>query len=88
MKRYRLRDEGLSWRRIEDEVVAVDVPTSTYLSANDSGTVLWQALADGATHEELTALLVERFGIDTDAAATDVDDFLAQLREQGLLDES
>lgn len=88
MKRYRLRGEGLSWRRIEDEVVVVDVPSSTYLSANDSGTVLWQALADGATHAELTALLVERFGIEREAAGADVEHFLGQLREQSLLDES
>lgn len=88
MKRYRLRDEGLSWRRIEEEVVAVDVPTSTYLTANDSGTVLWQALAEGATRDELAALLVDRFGLEPEAAGADVDHFLAQLREQGLLDES
>jgi hypothetical protein len=87
VKRYRLRDEGLSWRRIEEEVVAVDVPTSTYLTANDSGTVLWQALAESATRDELAALLVDRFGLEPEAAGADVDHFLAQLREQGLLDE-
>lgn len=88
MKRYRLRAEGLSWRRIEQEVVAVDVPSSTYLSANDSGTLLWQALGEGATRDELAAVLVDRFGLEAERAGADVDAFLAQLREQGLLDES
>jgi coenzyme PQQ synthesis protein D (PqqD) len=86
VKRYRLRTDGLSWRRIEDEVVAVDVPTSTYLSTNDSGTLLWQALGDGATRDELAALLVDRFGLDPGAAGADVETFLAQLDEQGLLE--
>lgn len=88
MTRYRLRDKSLSWRRIEEEVVAVDVSSSTYLSANDSGAVLWQALAEGATRDELSAALVDRFGLEPEAAGADVDHFLAQLREQGLLDES
>jgi Coenzyme PQQ synthesis protein D (PqqD) len=85
--RYRLRPEGLSWREIQGEVVAVDVPTSTYLSANDSGTLLWQALAGGATRDELAALLVERFELEPEQAGEDVDAFVAQLRAQGLLEE-
>ena len=88
MKRYRLRQEGLSWRQIEDEVVAVDVPTSTYVSANDSGTVLWQALTEGATRDELVTLLAGRFDLEADQAGEDVDAFLAQLQAQGLLDEA
>lgn len=88
MKRYRLRREGLSWRQIEDEVVAVDVPTSTYVSANDSGTVLWQALTEGATRDELVTLLADRFDLEADQAGEDVDAFLAQLQAQGLLDEA
>jgi Coenzyme PQQ synthesis protein D (PqqD) len=88
VKRYRLREEGLSWRRIEDEVVAVDVGTSTYVSANDSGTVLWEALTEGATRDELAALLADRFDLAPAAAAEDVDGFLAQLEAQGLLAEA
>jgi hypothetical protein len=88
VKRYRLRDEGLSWRRIEDEVVAVDVASSTYVSANDSGTVLWQALTGGATRDELASLLADRFDLDADQAGEDVDAFLAQLEAQGLLEEA
>jgi Coenzyme PQQ synthesis protein D (PqqD) len=88
MKRYRLREKGLSWRRIQDEVVAVDVGTSTYVSANDSGTVLWEALSAGATRDELAALLADRFDLEPARAGEDVDAFLAQLEAQGLLDEA
>lgn len=88
MTRYRLRDEGLSWRRIEDELVAVDVATSNYLSANDSGTVLWEALTGGATRDELATLLAGRFDLDAERAREDVDAFLAQLEAQGLLAEA
>jgi hypothetical protein len=87
VKRYRLREEGVSWRRIDDEVVAVDVATSTYLAANDSGTVLWQTLAGGATRDELVTALAERFGLDAEQAGADVDAFLAQLEAQGLLED-
>ena len=56
MTDLRLRTEDLSWREIDDEVIAVDVETSTYLGANKTGTLLWRRLGDGgATREELAA---------------------------------
>jgi coenzyme PQQ synthesis protein D (PqqD) len=82
---FKLRDEALHWRQIEDEVVAVDMKTAAYLGANPAGALLWEALVDGATKAQLAALLVERFSIDESRAAADVDAFLAQLDEAGLL---
>ena len=46
---FKLRDDALHWRQIEDEVVAVDMKTAAYLGANPAGALLWEALADGAT---------------------------------------
>jgi hypothetical protein len=82
----RLRQEGLTWRLIDDELVAVDVEGSTYLSANPSASLLWGALADGATHIELVDRLVERYGIEQQQAESDVDAFLEDLTAKGLLE--
>jgi hypothetical protein len=86
VKQLRLRSRDLSWREIEDEVVAVDMETSTYVSANASGVVLWRALADGATRDELIDRLVEEFDIDRARAGADVDRFVDELSSQGLLE--
>jgi hypothetical protein len=85
LTRLRLRSNDLAWRMVDDEIVAVDLRTSTYLNTNGSGAVLWRALADGATDEELVALLVEEFGIDADRARADVDRFLDAVRARALL---
>ncbi len=81
----RLRQQGLEWRVLDDELVALDAPSSTFFSTNRAGRTLWPSLARGATREQLAALLVDRFGIDPQAAARDVDAFLAALDERGLL---
>lgn len=86
MNHLKLRGEGLSWREIDDEVVALDMETATYLSANASGRLLWRALAAGATREELVSCLVDEFEIDAERAAADVDTFIAELSERGLLE--
>jgi hypothetical protein len=81
----RLRDDGIAWREIDGEMVAIDLVTNTYLSANESGLLLWRALAAGASREDLAALLAERFGIDGKSAAVDVDRFLEELTSRELL---
>ena len=86
MNRLKLREEGLTWREIDDEVVALDVETATYLSANASGRLLWRSLSEGATREELVSSLVEEFEIDADRAGADVDAFLGELSKRGLLE--
>jgi hypothetical protein len=84
--RLRLRGDGLHWRDIEGEVVALEERASLYFAANPSGALLWNALAEGATHEALVSALVERYQLDPDAAREDVDRFLHELAAHGLLE--
>jgi Coenzyme PQQ synthesis protein D (PqqD) len=85
MAELRLRPEALVWREIDNELVAVDMASSTYLSANRSGALLWQMLAAGTTHAELVEQLADQFGISADRAASDVDAFLQGLDGRELL---
>ena len=88
MTELRLRGDDLAWRTVDDEMIAIDVRDSTYLTANDSGALIWAALAAGTTGDELASKLVDAYGIDADTAAADVERFLTDLRERGLLDET
>jgi coenzyme PQQ synthesis protein D (PqqD) len=85
MTELRLRSDQLYWREVDDEIVALEARGSKYLAANSSGVLLWRRLAQGATRDELVATLVEAHGIEPDVAATDVDQFVGQVRAAGLL---
>jgi hypothetical protein len=84
----RLRTEGLSWQRIDDHVVVLDLEGSSYLRLNATGAVLWEALAAGTERDALVRLLTERHDVDAGTAARDVDTFLADVRAAGLLAEA
>ena len=84
----RLRDQALDWLPVDDEVVVLDGERDLYLGTNSSGSVLWEALAGGATRSQLAALLVERFDIEQDRAESDIQAFLEQLTTAGLLEEA
>jgi hypothetical protein len=86
--RLRLRSDALEWREMDGEIVALDLRTSTYFAVNASAALVWPALADGATREQLVEQLATRYSVDPGDAARDVDAFLASLESQGLLEAS
>ena len=81
----RLRTDELSWRKIDEEIVALDGRRSDYLAINGSGALLWPLLVDGATPEQLVSALVNGYGIDESRAAADTAAFVSALSDQGLL---
>lgn len=85
MSMLRLRDTDLHWREIDGEIIALEARGSTYLAANGAGTLLWRALADGATTAALADELVRAYGIEPERAVADAEQFVARLTEQGLL---
>lgn len=85
-RELRLRREALAWREVGEEAVALDLEASMYFAANPSGTLLWRSLAAGTTRDALVSCLVQAYGVDPDSAATDVDEFLAALEANGLLE--
>lgn len=88
MRQLRLKSDALAWRHVDGEVIAVDLRSSTYLSAAGSAAILWEALAAGTTRELLVDLLTGEFAIERDRAAVDVDAFVADLTDRKLLDEA
>lgn len=72
-------------REVDGETVILDLSTQRYVGGNRSVSALWPLLERGASLEELTARLVEEFGIDAERAGADVAAFVDQLRELGLM---
>ena len=84
---FRLREDALTWRRVGDEIVALDLGRSVYLRINRTGAVLWTALAAGASRPELLEIAVQGFRVDAELAAADIDSLLADLSGRGLLED-
>ena len=85
MSQLHLRQEGVSWTDVDGEIVALDEAAAVYLAANESGGMLWRALSNGSTREQLGALLCETYDLTPERATADIDAFLAALRKKGLL---
>jgi hypothetical protein len=82
----KVKADGLDWRNIDGEIVALDLRSSTYLAINRSGARLWPMLVLGADREALVELLVSEYDLTAEQAAVDVGAFLDLLSEWNLLE--
>jgi hypothetical protein len=80
-----LREHGLDWREIGEEIVVLDGQAAVYLALRGSGALLWRLLAGSTTRAGLVERVVRTYGIEATQAAADIDAFLATLDERGLL---
>lgn len=83
--RVRIRSDGLSSRKIGAELVVLDVVRSLYLTIRGSGILLFELLQEERDRDELVAALLASFEVDTDTARRDIDAFIADLSNAGLI---
>jgi hypothetical protein len=57
------------------------------LMPNTTGSYIWQKLMSDITYEALLAAILDEYDIDETSAKTDLDDFLAEVRKCGALEE-
>ncbi len=84
----RLRRDGLAWNTLDDEVVLLDLVTSTYFTARGTGATLLHLLEEDTEPRALVdALATAHPDVARQTLSDDVDSFVTDLRNRGLLDE-
>jgi hypothetical protein len=81
----KLRVDDITWREIDGDLVILDLRSSTYLTANATATVLMRLLTDERTVPQLVRALVDAFEVSEPRALQDVQTFVDELLERGLL---
>lgn len=81
----RVRTDDVSWQELDGHVVVLDLRAGEYLEINASGSFLFLALTEGAQETALAGLLMERYSLSDEQAASDAEAFLEMLRSRQLL---
>jgi hypothetical protein len=84
-KKVELKADDVVWREVGDELIVLELATSTYLTLNGTAKHLWLTLADGATFDELVDSLAGRYRISDEQARTDATSFLEALTARDLI---
>lgn len=79
-----LPTKDAAFRRIDDEVVIVDIANNRLMTLNETGSAIWMML-DGKKVGDIAAALVLAFGVDEAQSLKDTVSFLGELEKRGLI---
>ena len=88
MRAFRLRRDEIAYSDLGEEIVILDLRSSTYFSVRRTGAHLVNALMNGASTDVLVAGMCDRYDVTEDVARADVQTFLTVLEQRDLLEEA
>lgn len=74
--------------QVDSQVVILNLESGHFAQLNAVGSRIWDLLETPMSHAALCNALVERFDVDADQCAREVDEFLKRLRDQGLVEDA
>ena len=77
--------EHVAWRRVGDDVVILDLETSVYYTLNDTGTTIWERLAQGAPLDRVIETVATDYEEGVARVTKDANALLKTLRAKKLL---
>jgi hypothetical protein len=82
--RLRLAADSV-WSELGDDVVILDLASSSYLGLDDVGAAVWSLLAEPTTVRDVVARLSAEYEVDRAVLGRDLEGFLSELIERGLV---
>ena len=74
-------------RVVGNETVLLDLESGVYFGLDNTGKRIWEAIGKGLTLRETVAVITSEYEVDEAQAQEDVNDFVRDLVERGLLAE-
>lgn len=76
----------VAWRRINQEVVVLDLNTSVYYSLNETGADMWELLAKSVPHDKVSREIAARYHEDEKRIEKDLEKLVKSLCGKKLLE--
>ena len=85
-KRFRVSSPRVMHETIEGEVILIALDTGTYYSLRESAADVWEAIGQGGSETDIVDALSRRYEGSHDQMRSAVQDLLAQLEEERLIE--
>ena len=77
--------EKIFWRKVDDEIVVLNIGTGFYYSLDEIASFIWSEVAAGEVPEAIAAHLTEAYEIDVRTAQKDLKGILEYFKKEGLI---
>lgn len=82
---YSVDKNRILWRKVEDEVVILDIDSGYYYTLSETGVIIWEMLVDGKSPDEISSRIAEDYDVDKARAQADIKGILKNLEAENLV---
>jgi hypothetical protein len=83
--RLKINDAEVTATVIDSEAIMINLTSGVYYSTDGAGARIWQLASGGVNPSEISELIATEYSIPQSQAAEDIERFLGQFLEEGLL---
>lgn len=76
----------LTWQDVNGDLVAINVDSGEYHIFNDVGHLIWLAIAEGKSNEEIVKQIIAQYNVREEKALSDLRDFIDDLMQRKLIE--
>jgi len=87
MKRHYICPGKYAWRKMENEVVILDVSSGDFFVLNETASIIWEALMAQEEPEAISQRITEEFTIPANLALQEINEVLHRFKKDGFLQE-
>lgn len=77
--------ENVLFQEVDGEAVLLSLDQGFYYGLDELGTRIWKLIDEGLEMEQVVDAVVKEYNVERDQAREDIDKFLGELEETGLI---
>jgi hypothetical protein len=75
----------VAWRKVDDEVVILDLETSVYYSLNETASDIWELIGKGLSEDDIAEEIAGRYDQKAASVKKDVTALVKKLKKEKLI---
>lgn len=85
MKIIPIKNRDIIWRNMKGEAVLLNPMDGSYFGLNSVGCSFWEKVDEQRTIEEIIDLLLKEYMVERDVLARDIEEFVHNMEDKGLI---
>ena len=78
--------KNVTWKSLKDKIVAVKVDTGEYYTMNEVSSLIWQAISNGKSVDEICQLIYQEYdNDDMSSISNDVEEQISEWKKELLI---
>lgn len=83
---YKINDEKVVVRKIENHVIILDVDTGDFISADDTARLIIEQIIEGKNDDEIIEEIIKKYECPSrEEIVTDFQEFILELQQKGII---